>query len=56
MLRKDAKQDCVTPSNPHGLSKGYGIGHGEELNIYQAIKKAGGEFTCWYENRFQIGK
>ncbi|XP_074037535.1 DNA polymerase gamma, catalytic subunit tam isoform X1 [Leptinotarsa decemlineata] len=52
VLRKDSKQDCVTPSNPHGLSKGYGICNGEELNIHEAIKKAGGQFACWHGSRF----
>ncbi|KAJ8964907.1 hypothetical protein NQ317_005119 [Molorchus minor] len=52
VLRKDSKQDCVTPSNPHGLNKGYGIENGEELDIYQAIEKAGGKHTCWYGSRF----
>ncbi|KAJ8936294.1 hypothetical protein NQ318_001487, partial [Aromia moschata] len=53
VLRKDSKQDCVTPSNPHGLSKGYGIGNGEELDIYKAIEKAGGKYTSWYSSRFE---
>ena len=42
VLRKEAHQDCCTPSNPHGLSRGYGIPQGESLDIYQALKKAGG--------------
>ncbi|XP_069680448.1 DNA polymerase subunit gamma-1, mitochondrial isoform X1 [Periplaneta americana] len=42
VLRKEAHQDCITPSNPHGLSKGYGIPQGESLDIYQALHKAGG--------------
>lgn len=48
VLRKDSKQDCKTPSNPHGLEKGYGIANGESLDIYNAIRKAGGEYKCWY--------
>lgn len=48
VLRKDSKQDCKTPSNPHGLEKGYGIPNGESLDIYQAILKAGGQYTFWY--------
>lgn len=51
VLRKESKQDCVTPSNPHGLSEGYGIGHGEALNIYEAIEKAGGEYAWWADKR-----
>jgi DNA polymerase gamma 1 len=42
VLRKEAHQDCCTPSNPHGLSRGYGIPQGESLDIYQALQKAGG--------------
>jgi DNA polymerase gamma 1 len=42
VLRKEAHQDCYTPSNLHGLSKGYGIHQGESLDIYQALHKAGG--------------
>lgn len=53
VLRKESKQDCVTPSNPHGLSKGYGIPNGEALNIYDAIKKANGKYVCWYGSRFE---
>lgn len=40
VFRKDASLDCVTPSNPHGLHKGYGIPPGESLDISQAIEKA----------------
>lgn len=42
VLRKEADHDCKTPSNPHGLLKGYGIPAGESLNIDQAIEKAKG--------------
>ncbi|XP_015835128.1 DNA polymerase subunit gamma-1, mitochondrial isoform X2 [Tribolium castaneum] len=49
VLRKDAKDDCMTPSNPHGLEKGYNIPNGEGLDINQAVKKAGGKFSYWYE-------
>ena len=41
-LRKEAHDSCQTPSNPHGLLKGYGIHPGENLDIYKAIQKAGG--------------
>lgn len=50
VLRKDSKQDCKTPSNPHGLEKGYNIPNGESLDIYEAIKKASGQFASWYES------
>lgn len=41
VLRKEATLDCKTPSNPDGLSKGYGIHSGETLDIYTSIMKAG---------------
>ncbi|XP_054262641.1 DNA polymerase subunit gamma-1, mitochondrial [Macrosteles quadrilineatus] len=42
VLRKEADLDCKTPSNPFGLSKGYGVPPGESLNIEEAIRKARG--------------
>lgn len=42
VLRKEVDMDCATPSNPHGLKKGYGIPAGEALNIYQILEKTGG--------------
>ncbi|KAJ8942912.1 hypothetical protein NQ314_009887 [Rhamnusium bicolor] len=53
VLRKESRQDCITPSNPHGLNKGYGIENGEALDIFEAIEKAGGKYTCWYDSRFE---
>ncbi|CAH2002372.1 unnamed protein product [Acanthoscelides obtectus] len=49
VLRKESKQDCVTPSNPHGLKRGYGIDNGEAVDIYTAIEKAGGVSPRWYQ-------
>lgn len=49
VLRKESKQDCRTPSNPHGLENGYGILNGESLDIYQAIEKANGCLSNWYQ-------
>ncbi|XP_065209751.1 DNA polymerase subunit gamma-1, mitochondrial [Planococcus citri] len=43
VLRKESTQDCITPSNPHGLSKGYAIPPGESLNILDSIRKADGK-------------
>lgn len=37
--------DCVTPSNPEGLSKGYNIQPGETLDIYQILEKTEGKLT-----------
>lgn len=42
VLRKEANADCITPSNPHGLSKGYGIPAGESLDIWKTLEKCGG--------------
>uniref|UniRef100_A0A1Y1KQB2 DNA polymerase subunit gamma-1 n=1 Tax=Photinus pyralis TaxID=7054 RepID=A0A1Y1KQB2_PHOPY len=47
VLRKEAKQDCKTPSNPHGLMGGYNIPNGESLDIHQAVRKAGGQYAWW---------
>lgn len=41
-LRKEASQDCTTPSNPQGLQNGYGISNGESLNVWDAISKSKG--------------
>ncbi|XP_049810547.1 DNA polymerase subunit gamma-1, mitochondrial [Schistocerca nitens] len=38
VLRKEASDDCVTPSNPHGLSRGYGIPPGESLDLITALQ------------------
>ncbi|GJQ84533.1 tam [Trypoxylus dichotomus] len=51
VLRKEAKLDCKTPSNPHGLERGYGIVNGESLDIYQAIEKGFGKSPTWYKDR-----
>ena len=42
VLRKEARQDCKTPSNPYGLQIGYGVNNGESLNVYTAIEKSQG--------------
>ncbi|KAK2842090.1 hypothetical protein Q5P01_012290 [Channa striata] len=36
-LRKEVTMDCVTPSNPTGLERRYGLPPGEALDIYQII-------------------
>lgn len=45
ILRKDAENDCKTPSNPHGFSGGYGIKGGESIDIYEAIKRVGNDLN-----------
>ncbi|XP_045453407.1 DNA polymerase subunit gamma-1, mitochondrial [Melitaea cinxia] len=39
VLRKEANLCCTTPSNPHGLEKGYGIPNGESLTIFDILEK-----------------
>ncbi|XP_039747970.1 DNA polymerase subunit gamma-1, mitochondrial [Pararge aegeria] len=39
VLRKESNLCCTTPSNPHGLDKGYGIPHGESLTIFDVLDK-----------------
>ncbi|XP_022834813.1 DNA polymerase subunit gamma-1, mitochondrial [Spodoptera litura] len=39
VLRKESNLNCTTPSNPHGLDKGYGIPNGESLNIFEVLDK-----------------
>nr|XP_046248913.1 DNA polymerase subunit gamma-1 [Scatophagus argus]XP_046248914.1 DNA polymerase subunit gamma-1 [Scatophagus argus]XP_046248916.1 DNA polymerase subunit gamma-1 [Scatophagus argus] len=36
-LRKEVTMDCVTPSNPTGLERRYGLPPGEALDIYQIV-------------------
>jgi DNA polymerase gamma 1 len=39
VLRKEVTVDCVTPSNPYGLAKSYGIPEGEaHLTIFDSRK------------------
>ncbi|XP_064484440.1 DNA polymerase subunit gamma-1-like [Ornithodoros turicata] len=42
VVRKEVSMDCVTPSNLHGLERGYGIPRGEALDIYQVLEKTQG--------------
>lgn len=37
-LRKDVNHDCKTPSNPLGLSKGYGVSPGESVTIQRLVQ------------------
>lgn len=51
VLRKEANLDCVTPSNPHGLSIGYNIPAGESLDIWKTLEKCGGSLgNLWSED------
>ncbi|KAK9504723.1 hypothetical protein O3M35_010990 [Rhynocoris fuscipes] len=51
VLRKESDDDNKTPSNPFGLSKGYGIPIGESLNIYQTIEKSKGVIRSHVNNQ-----
>ncbi|XP_071040732.1 DNA polymerase subunit gamma-1 isoform X2 [Parasteatoda tepidariorum] len=42
VLRKEVNMDSKTPSNPHGLEKGYGIPPGEALDIFAVLQKTNG--------------
>ena len=45
VLRKDPHLDCVTPSNPQGLMKGYNIKPGVTLDIHEIMEKTNGKLT-----------
>jgi len=55
-LRKDALSDCVTPSNPHGLFKGYGVPIGESLDIIKAIELSGGNIGMFKKKKRKTDK
>ncbi|XP_063585594.1 DNA polymerase subunit gamma-1-like [Penaeus indicus] len=42
VLRKEPHLDCVTPSNPEGLNKGYGIPPGEALDMQKILEVTSG--------------
>lgn len=41
-LRKEPHLDCVTPSNPLGLQRGYDIAPGQALSVHEILEKTGG--------------
>ncbi|XP_018649151.1 putative DNA polymerase gamma [Schistosoma mansoni] len=41
-IRKEAKDDCVTPSNSSGLQNGYGVSPGQSLTMQDILDKTGG--------------
>ena len=43
VLRKEPHMECITPSNPKGLSEGYGIFPGETLDIYEILQHTDGK-------------
>ncbi|KAM9807790.1 LOW QUALITY PROTEIN: DNA polymerase subunit gamma-1 [Neosynchiropus ocellatus] len=44
-LRKEVVMDCVTPSNPAGLERRFGLAPGEALDIYQIIDLTKGSLS-----------
>lgn len=54
VLRKESDNDCKTPSNPFGLSKGYGVSNGESLTVEETMKKAKGVvgIPSYWKKRF----
>lgn len=55
-LRKDALSDCITPSNPHGLLKGYGVPLGESLDIVKALELSGGNIGVFKKKKKKSDK
>ncbi|XP_070499314.1 DNA polymerase subunit gamma-1, mitochondrial [Chironomus tepperi] len=47
ILRKEAENDCKTPSNLHGFTNGYSINFGESVDVYEAVKRVGNDMTTW---------
>ncbi|KAK4324507.1 hypothetical protein Pmani_004853 [Petrolisthes manimaculis] len=45
VLRKEPHLDCVTPSNPEGLHKGYGFPPGVTLDMQQIMEITNGDLT-----------
>ncbi|XP_067649163.1 DNA polymerase subunit gamma-1-like [Haliotis asinina] len=50
-LRKEVVMDCKTPSNPHGLARGYGIPQGTALDIYEILKITNGTLCAKSQNK-----
>ena len=44
VIRKEACDDCVTPSNPNGLTTKYGIPLGKAIDIYELLEITNGTF------------
>ena len=38
VMRKDPKSECVTPSNPRGLTQGHGIPKGETVSVEETME------------------
>ena len=44
VMRKEPFADCVTPSNPQGLTRGYGVPVGQCLTVIDILKETDGRF------------
>ncbi|VDI31302.1 DNA polymerase gamma 1 [Mytilus galloprovincialis] len=44
-LRKEVTMNCVTPSNPHGMERGYGIPTGQAFDIMETLKMTEGSLS-----------
>ncbi|XP_065337156.1 DNA polymerase subunit gamma-1, mitochondrial [Cloeon dipterum] len=53
-MRKDATSECITPSNPGGMTKTYKIPQGETLDVYDAVQKAGSDPFKKLKRKFSI--
>ena len=53
-LRKEVYLDCVTPSNPDGLSKGYNIPPGEWTGVLQGQVQVGLSDKCTLVSNVQV--
>ncbi|CAL8082422.1 unnamed protein product [Calicophoron daubneyi] len=52
-LRKSPNDDCITPSNPEGLEKGYGIAPGQSLSIQDILTQTGGSLEPVHREEVQ---
>ncbi|XP_071446151.1 DNA polymerase subunit gamma-1, mitochondrial [Hetaerina americana] len=55
-MRKEPGDECITPSNPHGLHRGHGVPPGESVDIYTALAKIKGRYTLATVQRINPSK
>ncbi|XP_019749565.1 DNA polymerase subunit gamma-1 isoform X3 [Hippocampus comes] len=55
-LRKEVTMDCVTPSNPMGVERKYGLPPGEALDIYQIMDITKGSLSKGRQNLMDQAK
>ncbi|CAH8477056.1 unnamed protein product [Heterobilharzia americana] len=44
-IRKEAKDDCISPSNPDGIQTAYGIPPGQSLTMQEILSRTGGSMN-----------